>query len=89
MPLEFKDLEIYLWLDDVTVGKTYGGFPLRPVPASASLPLTLTIEIDSARVREARSRNGRLLWHLTGTYKLRAPFADNDFPYRLALDLGT
>ena len=87
--LEFKDLEVYLWLDDVTVGKTYGQVPARSVRANASMPLTVTIELDAASLREARSRNRRMQWHVTGTYMLRAPFADNDFPYRLALDLGT
>lgn len=87
--LEFKDLEVYLWLDDVTVGKTYGQFPARSVRANASMPLSVTIELDAASLHAARSRTGRMQWHVTGTYKLRAPFADNDFPYRLALDLSS
>jgi hypothetical protein len=87
--VEYKDLEVYLWLDDVTVGKTYGRFEARSIRAGEADPVTLTIEIDGANLAEAKSRGGSKVWRVSGTYKVRTPIADNDFVHRLSLDLGS
>ena len=84
--LSIKDLEVYLWLNDRTVGKTYGQFVQQTVPVQQTVTLPLTIIMDTASLSDAnRAANGAFFWHISGSYKVHAPFADSDFVYRLVL----
>src|SRR5438067_7964313 len=53
LDLDFKDLEVYLWLQDKTVGKTYGRFETRTVSAHSTAHIPLTIVLDDAQLRDA------------------------------------
>ncbi len=87
--LDFKDLEVYLWLNDKTVGKTYGRFEARTIAAHANSHIPLTIQIDTNELRDTLAKNsGSTAWSLTGSYKVGAPFAASDFLYRLRLDIA-
>jgi LEA14-like dessication related protein len=88
--LPVKDLEVYLWLNDVTVGKTYGQFRAQNVQAHQAVVLPLTIEMDVASLRDALDNDGGvLLWHISGSYKVAAPFTDSNFVYHLMLDVDS
>ena len=89
LDLDFKDLEVYLWLQDKTVGKTYGRFETRTVSAHSTAHIPLTILLDDAQLREALAgAPAERAWFITGTYKASAPFASNDFTYGLRLDVN-
>ncbi len=88
--IDFKDLVVYVWLNDATIGKTYARFDTRTVPPRSKAQLPLTIVVDGASLAAAiRDGAGKMLWRATGTYKARAPFADGDFNYELSLDIGS
>jgi hypothetical protein len=88
--LPVKDLEVYLWLNDRTVGKTYGAFGTRNVQAHQTIVLPLTIEMDVASLRDALNNDGGVrLWHISGSYKVVAPFVDGNFVYHLMLDVDS
>ncbi len=85
----FKDLEVFLWLNDMTVGKTYGRFEQRSLPPGTLMRLPLAVQIDPAHLRDAKAKaRGNDRWQISGSYKVSAPFAENDFVYHLRLDIG-
>jgi LEA14-like dessication related protein len=88
--LDFKDLEVYVWLNGATIGKTYARFEARTVPARSTARVPLTIVVDAASLADRLRVDGsKTLWRATGTYKARGPFADSDFNYQLSLDIGS
>jgi LEA14-like dessication related protein len=88
--LPVKDLEVYLWLNEVTVGKTYGQFVTQNVQAHQAVVQPLTLEMDIASLRDALNNDGGVrLWHISGSYKVAAPFTDSNFVYHLMLDVDS
>ncbi len=88
--VDFKDLVVYVWLNDTTIGKTYARFDARTVPPHSKAQMPLTIVVDDASLAAAiRDSSGQRQWRATGTYKARAPFANSDFNYQLSLDIGS
>ena len=89
LDLDFKDLEVYLWLNGATVGKSYGRFEARTVSAHSSVHIPVTIQLDPNQLRDAvAAQVGASAWSITATYKATAPFVPTDFEYHLRLDVG-
>jgi hypothetical protein len=89
LDLTVKELEVYLWLDDMTVGKTYGPFEPRLVPRGTVARVPLVIELMPAALSEARAKPaGSLPWRATGSYKISTPLTGTAFVYYLNLDLA-
>ncbi|MBI1801470.1 MAG: hypothetical protein HYR71_07570 [Chloroflexi bacterium] len=88
LDLTMKDLEVYLWANDLTVGKTYGRFEPRPILSGQAESLRLLIQLDAGQLRDALAKAYPLgRWRVTGSYKVTAPLAGVDFVYRLSLDV--
>jgi hypothetical protein len=89
LDLTMKELEVYLWLDDTTVGKTYGRFEPYLVPRGTVERIPLDIELTPAVLRAARAEPaGGLVWRATGSYKVSTPLTGSDFVYHLNLDIA-
>jgi len=87
--LTVKDLEVYLWLGDTTVGKTYGRFEPHLVPHGTTERVPLVMELTPAFMRDARDKPGSdLLWRVTGTYKVSTSLTGSDFVYHLRVDIA-
>ena len=86
LDLTVKELEVYLWLNDTTVGKTYARFEPHLVPRGVIERIPLIVELSPAVVREARAGpSGGLPWRATGSYKISTPLTGSDFVYNLDL----
>ncbi len=87
--LSMKELEIYLWANDVTVGKTYGRFEAHTIQAGNFVRVPLVIEVSPTALRDAKTKaKGYDFWRISGSYKVSTPLSDNDFLYRLNLDIA-
>lgn len=87
--LTMKDLEVYLWLGDTTVGKTYARFEPLVVPRFTTVRVPLVIELTPAFIRDAHAKPGNAKrWQATGMYKVNTPVTSSDFVYHLQVDIA-
>ena len=88
LDLDMKDLEVFLWLGDTTVGKTYGRFEPHTVRRGVAERIPLVIELTPAYLRDALGKLvGAPIWRATGSYKVSTPLTGSDFVFHLGLDV--
>lgn len=84
LDLTVKELEIYLWGNDITIGKTYDRFEPRFIKAGEVARVPLVIEVTASFLRDAKANaHGADQWRVTGSYKISTSRVENDFVYRL------
>ena len=88
LDLRLKELEVYLWRGDMTVGKTYGHVEPLLVPRGSVKRIPLVIELNSEALRAAGVDAGGRRWRAAGSYKISTALTGSDFVYHLDLDVA-